>query len=72
MRTDPRRLAWLAGLGWLTYVHPPLARRLGVLAMARVMIGEGTLTLWPLAAGGDPGRWRAQGRNTSAPRMEDP
>jgi hypothetical protein len=62
----------VAGLGWLTYVHPPLARRLGVLAMAPGMIGEGTLTLWLLAAGVDPGRWRTQGRNTSAPRMEDP
>ena len=50
----------VAGLGWLTYIHPPLARRLGVLAMAPGMIGEGMLTLWLLAAGVDPERWRAQ------------
>jgi uncharacterized protein DUF4386 len=50
----------VAGLGWLTYIHPPLARRLGVLAMAPGMIGEGVLTLWLLAAGVDPERWRAR------------
>jgi hypothetical protein len=50
----------VAGMGWLTYVHPPLARRLGVLAMAPGMIGEGALTLWLLALGVDPERWRAQ------------
>jgi hypothetical membrane protein len=50
----------VAGLGWLTYVHPPLARRLGAWAMAPGMIGEGVLTLWLLIAGVDPQRWRAQ------------
>lgn len=61
----------VAGLGWLTYVYPPLAKRLGALAMAPGMVGEGALTLWLLAAGVDPERWRAQstlskvGRNGS-------
>ena len=50
----------VAGLGWLTYVHPPLAKRLGALAMAPGMVGEGVLTFWLLAAGVDPERWRAQ------------
>lgn len=50
----------VAGIGWLTYVHPPLAKRLGALAMAPGMVGEGALTLWLLAAGVDPERWRAQ------------
>jgi len=50
----------VAGLGWLTYVHPPLAQRLGPLALAPGMVGEGVLTLWLLAAGVDPERWRAQ------------
>jgi hypothetical protein len=62
----------VAGVGWLTYVYPPLARRLGVFAMAPGMIGEGTLTLWLLAAGVDAERWRAQGRNTPVPKTEDP
>jgi hypothetical protein len=50
----------VAGLCWLTYVHPPLARWLGVLAMAPGMVGEGALTFWLLAAGVDPERWLAQ------------
>jgi hypothetical protein len=50
----------VAGVGWLTHIHPPLAKRLGTLAMAPGMIGEGVLTLWLLAVGVDPGRWRAQ------------
>ena len=50
----------VAGLGWLTYLHPPLAQRLGALAMAPGMVGEGVLTLWLLAAGVNPDRWRAQ------------
>lgn len=50
----------VAGLGWLTWVHPPFARSLGPWAMAPGMIGEGVLTLWLLAVGVDPDRWRAQ------------
>ena len=50
----------VAGIGWLTYVHPPLAKRIGALAMAPGMVGEGALTLWLLAFGVDPERWRAQ------------
>jgi hypothetical protein len=50
----------VAGLCWLTHLHPQLAKRLGVLAMAPGMLGEGVLTVWLLAAGVDPERWRAQ------------
>jgi hypothetical protein len=50
----------VAGSGWLTYVHPPLVTRLGPLAMAAGMLGEGALTLWLLIAGVDPERWLAQ------------
>ena len=56
----------VAGLGWLTYVHPPLAKRLGALAMAPGMVGEGALTFWLLAAGVDPERWRAQSTQSKA------
>lgn len=50
----------IAGLGWLTYIHPPLTKRLGALAMVPGMVGEGVLTFWLLAKGVDPERWRAQ------------
>ena len=56
----------VAGLGWLTFVHPPLAERLGAFAMAPGMIGEGVLTLWLLFAGVDPERWRAQSARNGA------
>jgi hypothetical protein len=56
----------VAGLGWLTYLYPPLAKQLGALAMAPGMIGEGALTLWLLAAGVDPERWRAQSTRSVA------
>lgn len=56
----------VAGLGWLSYLHPPLARRLGALAMAPGMIGEGVLTLWLLAVGVDPERWRARSTRNEA------
>ena len=49
----------VAGLGWLTYVYPPLAQRLGPFALAPGMIGEGALTIWLLAVGVDPERWRS-------------
>ena len=50
----------VAGLGWLTFLYPPLAERLGALALAPGMIGEGVLTIWLIAKGVDPERWRAQ------------
>ena len=53
----------IAGLGWLTHSYPPLAKRLGVWSMAPGMVGEGALTLWLLAVGVDPERWRAQARD---------
>jgi hypothetical protein len=56
----------VAGLGWLTFVHPPLAKRLGAFAMAPGMVGEGALTLWLLARGVDPERWRAQSTESKA------
>jgi uncharacterized protein DUF4386 len=56
----------VAGLGWLTYVYPPLVKQLGSFAMVPGMVGEGVLTLWLLAAGVDPERWRAQSTESKA------
>lgn len=59
-------LLLVAGLGWLTYIYPPLGKRLGALAMAPGMVGEGVLTIWLLAAGVDPDRWRARSVRSEA------
>lgn len=60
----------VAGLGWLTYIYPPLAERLGPWAMAPGMIGEGVLTFWLLAAGVDPERWSAQSTRSKVGRND--
>ena len=52
----PRALGVLmaiAGLGWLTFLSPPLARYLSPYNFAPGIIGEGALTVWLLAFGID-------------------
>jgi Domain of unknown function (DUF4386) len=47
----PRVVGWLlglAGVGWLTYMIPPLARQIVYVTMATGLIGEGSLTVWLL------------------------
>jgi hypothetical protein len=56
----------IAGMGWLTYIHPAFAKRLGTFAMAPGMVGEGVLTFWLLAAGVDPERWHGQAAQSKA------
>jgi hypothetical protein len=53
LRSDftPRVVGWLvclAGLGWLTYLIPPLAKSLLYLTMITGLVGEGSLTVWLL------------------------
>jgi hypothetical protein len=49
-----------AGLGWLIYAFPPLARALFPYVLAPGLIGEGALTLWLLVAGVDERQWTEQ------------
>jgi hypothetical protein len=48
----------VAGLGWLTFVSPPLASYLSPYNMVPGLLGEGSLTLWLLAMGVDAERWK--------------
>ncbi len=48
------------GLGWLTFLSPPLAQYLSPYNMAPGMIGEGALTLWLLVFGLNDQRWNEQ------------
>ncbi len=59
----PRILGWgmaIGGLGWLTFVSPPLANNLAPYNMAPGILGEGALTLWLLVKGVNVERWKAQ------------
>jgi Domain of unknown function (DUF4386) len=49
-----------AGLGWLTFLSPPLANHLSPYIFAPGILGEGALTLWLLAVGVNEQRWKEQ------------
>jgi hypothetical protein len=51
-----------AGLGWLTFLSPPLANYLSPYIFIPGLLGEGALTLWLLVVGVNVQRWREQGR----------
>jgi hypothetical protein len=48
------------GLGWLTYVSPPLANYLSPYNLACGLLGEALVFLWLLAMGVKVQRWREQ------------
>ena len=53
-------LMLFAGIGWLTFLWPPLAKALYPYVLAPGLIGEGALTLWLLTAGVDAPGWKEQ------------
>jgi Domain of unknown function (DUF4386) len=61
----PRLLGALmafGGLGWLTFLSPPLENFLSPYNMAAGLIGEGSVMLWLLLMAVDVPRWRQQAR----------
>jgi hypothetical protein len=50
----------IAGLGWLTFLSPPLADYLSPYILAPGVLGEGSLTLWLLVKGVNEQRWKEQ------------
>ncbi len=59
----PRILGLLmafAGLGWLTFLFPPLANYLSPYVFIPGLLGEGSLTLWLLVKGVNVQRWKQQ------------
>jgi len=50
----------IGGLGWLTFLSPPLANSLWPYIAAPGILGEGSLTLWLLVMGVNVGRWMQQ------------
>ncbi|MEN3368381.1 MAG: hypothetical protein V7609_524 [Verrucomicrobiota bacterium] len=53
-------LMMLAGVGWLTFLSPPLANNLAPFNMIPGGIGELSLTIWLLVKGVNVQRWREQ------------
>lgn len=49
-----------AGLGWLTFLWPPLASSLAPYNFLPGMLGEASLTLWLLVMGVNADRWKQQ------------
>jgi MFS family permease len=49
-----------AGLGWLTFLSPPLATHLSPYNLIPGLIGEGALTVWLLAVDLNDQRWKEQ------------
>ena len=47
-----------AGLGWLTFLSPPLANYLSPYIFVPGLLGEGTLTVWLLVMGVNVQRWK--------------
>ena len=50
----------LAGVGWLTFIYPPLATALLPFNLISGGLGEGALTIWLLAVGLNEPRWNDQ------------
>ena len=46
------------GLGWLTFLWPPLANYLSPYNMVPGLLGEGSLTLWLLVVGVNEQKWK--------------
>ena len=61
----------LAGLAWITYLYQPFADALYPYILLPSLVGEGLLTLWLLAIGVNPLRWKDQAnpeRRNTEPR----
>jgi len=55
-----------AGLGWLTFLSPPLASYLYPYNLVPGILGEGLLTLWLLVFGLNEQRWKEQAVRAAA------
>src|SRR6266446_4998535 len=53
-------LSVLGGLGWLTFLYPPLAHRAFPYVAVFALLGAGALTLWLLVFGVNEQRWKEQ------------
>jgi hypothetical protein len=64
-------LMGFAGLGWLTFLSPPLAKYLYPYILAPGIFGEGSLTLWLLVMGVNAQRWNEQASAAAGEIVKD-
>jgi hypothetical protein len=57
-----------AGLGWMTFLWPPMADHLSPYNLAAGILGEGLVMLWLLVMGVSVQRWKEQ---ASTPHKEN-
>jgi hypothetical protein len=50
----------IGGLGWLTYMSPPLANHLSPYNLASGILGQESVMLWLLVMGVNEQRWKEQ------------
>jgi len=53
-------LVMISGLGWVTYLYPPLAHHLGTFRVAASALGEIPMELWLIVMGVNVQRWKEQ------------
>ena len=53
-------LVAISGLGWVTYLYPPLAHHLGTFTVAASALGEIPMELWLIVMGVNVQRWKEQ------------
>jgi hypothetical protein len=62
----------LAGLGYLTFLSPPLAAYLSPYNLAPAALGEGSLMLWLLVVGVNAEQWKEQASMRGVPPRMNP
>jgi hypothetical protein len=65
----PRLLGWLvafAGLGWLAFLSPPIAKHLSLYIEVLGILAEASLMLWLLVRGVNLQRWKEQASSAGA------
>jgi hypothetical protein len=58
----------IAGVSWLTFLSPALAKSLSPWNFVPALIGEGSLTVWLLVKGVNVPRWKEQADTNVPPR----